>query len=98
NLDVAQKQYELTKAGAWVYDIRNQERQVAALEKQYEAANALLGKYTLRAPMDGVVMAVGTAVGSYVSAQGVYDTYTQSSAPVLVMGGPEQYLQVRTYV
>ncbi len=27
NLDVARRQYDLTKAGAWTYDIQNQERQ-----------------------------------------------------------------------
>ena len=27
NLEVAKKQYDLTKAGAWTYDIQNQERQ-----------------------------------------------------------------------
>ena len=31
NLDVVTRQYELTKAGAWVYDIKNQERQHEAL-------------------------------------------------------------------
>ena len=48
NLDVARKQYDLTKAGAWVYDIQNQERQTTALEQAHAASSALLGKYTLR--------------------------------------------------
>ena len=98
NLEVATKQYELTKAGAWIYDIQNQERQVVALTKQYEASNALLAKYSLKAPTDGVVLSITTAVGSYVSAQGVYETYTQAANPILVMGGSEEFLQVRTYV
>jgi HlyD family secretion protein len=98
NLGVAIKQYELTKAGAWIYDIQNQERQYLALTKQYESANALLAKYELRAPGDGVVLAIKTAVGSYVSASGVYGTYTEDFNPIVVMGGPEKVLQVRTYV
>ncbi|MGZ3687103.1 MAG: HlyD family secretion protein [Bdellovibrionota bacterium] len=98
NLEVALKQYELTKAGAWIYDIRNQESQAAALQKQYESSKALLAKYTLRAPSDGVVLSIKTAVGSYVSPQGVYGTYTQGFSPIIVMGGSEQFLQVRTYV
>jgi HlyD family secretion protein len=98
SLEVAEKQYELTRAGAWSYDIANQERTVESLTQQFEAANALLSKYTLRAPSDGVVMAIRTAVGSYVSPSGVYGTYTQGYDPVIVMGGSEESLQVRTYV
>jgi HlyD family secretion protein len=33
-----------------------------------------------------------------VSAQGAYDTYTQAMTPVLVMGSPHAYLNVRCYV
>ena len=61
NLGVAQRQYELTKAGAWVYDIQNQQHQYEALSKTYASGAALLAKYTLRAPVDGVVLAVNTA-------------------------------------
>jgi VCBS repeat-containing protein len=38
-LDVTQKQYTLTKAGAWSYDINNQEKQYLALEKAYNASH-----------------------------------------------------------
>lgn len=98
NLEVVQRQYDLTKAGAWIYDIRNQERQYNALSKAYTASNALLAKYTIKAPQDGVVLSIGAAVGSYVSAQGAYDTYTQGLTPALVMGGPQNYLAVRCYI
>ncbi|MDR3606211.1 MAG: biotin/lipoyl-binding protein [Oligoflexia bacterium] len=98
NLEVAERQYELTKAGAWIYDIRNQERQYNALTKQYESASALLAKYVLKAPSDGVILSIKTAVGSYVSSQGVYGTYTEGFNPIIVMGGSAEYLQVRTYV
>jgi HlyD family secretion protein len=98
NLSVVQKQYALTKAGAWIYDIQNQEKQYAALSNAYAASAALLAKYTLRAPTDGVVRSVQAAVGSYVSPQGAYDSYTQGFAPLIVMGTPDDHLQVRAYI
>jgi HlyD family secretion protein len=98
NLDVATRQYELTKAGAWVFDIRNQEKQVEALNKAYAASSALLAKYTVRAPVDGTVLSIQTSAGSYASPQGVYDPYTQGFDPVVVMATPQSTLSVRTYV
>jgi len=98
NLEVAQKQYELTKAGAWIYDIRNQERQYNALLSSYSAATALLAKHTLRAPRDGVVLSINPTVGSLVSPQGSYETYGQGMHPVLVFGSPQTQLNVRCYV
>jgi HlyD family secretion protein len=98
NLTVVQKQYVLTKAGAWVYDIQNQEKQYVALSNAYAASAALLAKYTIRAPTDGVVRSVQAAVGSYVSSQGAYDSYTQGFAPLIVMGTPDDHLQVRAYI
>jgi HlyD family secretion protein len=98
NLEVAQKQYDLTKAGAWIYDIRNQENQYKALTKAYISASALLHKYVIKAPKDGVVLAVNATVGSYISSQGTYDTYTQGSDPVIVMGWPQNFIGVRCYI
>lgn len=98
NLEVAQKQRDLTKAGAWVFDIRNQERQYNALDKSYLSSSALLSKYTLRAPTDGVVLSITTIVGNYVSPQGAYESYTQGMQPVLVLGTPQTNLQVRCYI
>jgi HlyD family secretion protein len=98
NLVVAQRQCDLTRAGAWIYDIRNQERQYNALEKSSAASSALLAKYTLRAPRDGVVLAIGVTPGSYVSPQGAYDAYTQGMTPVLMLGSPQTRLNVRCYV
>jgi len=98
NLIVAKKQDDLTKAGAWIYDIQNQERQQHALAKAYAASSALLGKYALRASRDGVVLSVNTIVGSYVSPQGAYDAYTQAADPVIVLGSPSTSLHVRCYV
>lgn len=99
NLKVAQRQYELIRAGAWVYDIRNQEKQYEALRKSYASAAALLDKYTLKAPADGVVLAVAAAAGGYVSsAQGSYDSYSRGNTPVMVIGTPQDQLAVRCYV
>ena len=98
NLIVAKKQDDLTKAGAWIYDIQNQERQQHALAKAYAASSALLAKYTLRAPRDGVVLAINTIVGNYVSPQGSYDAYTQGADPVISLGSLPSSLHVRCYV
>lgn len=98
NLLVAQKQRDLTKAGAWIYDIRNQERTYNALKNSYLSSSALLGKYTLRAPADGVVMSIATIIGAYVSPQGAYNSYTQGMDPVIVLGTPQSELEVRCYV
>jgi HlyD family secretion protein len=98
NLKVVERQYALTKAGAWIYDIQNAEKTYLALAKAYESSGALLAKYTVRAPADGVLLAVRSSVGSYVSSQGAYDTYTQGFGPLVVMGLPQRHLQVRAYV
>jgi len=98
NLEVAKKQYELTKAGAWIYDIQSQERTEHALEQAYASSSALLGKYTLRAPRDGIVLSINTTIGSYASPQGSYDAYTQGQDPVLILGSSPASLNVRCYV
>lgn len=99
NLGVAQRQYQLTKAGAWIYDIQNQQHLYEALSQTYESGRALLAKYTIRAPIDGVVLAVRAAEGSFVAPQGTYGTYTQGYNPIIVMGYPqEHYLEVRCYI
>jgi HlyD family secretion protein len=97
-LDVARKQYDLTKAGAWIYDIANQEKQYEALKQSYLAANALLVKYSVKAPIDGVVLAINATAGSYVSSQGAYDPYTQLFDPAVMMGPPQDHLAVRCFV
>jgi HlyD family secretion protein len=98
NLEVAKRQRDFTKAGAWIFDVRNQERQYTALDRSYRASSALLSKYTLRAPTDGVVLSIGTIVGNFVSPQGAYESYTQGMNPVLVLGTPQTNLQVRCYI
>ncbi len=99
NRTTARRQLDLTQAGAWTFDVQNQQAQHDALEKSYQASNALLSKYTLRAPSDGVVMQLKLSVGSYVTPQGLYDTYSQgSNAPLIVLGSSAAHLNVRCYV
>jgi HlyD family secretion protein len=100
NLDVFTRQFELTRAGAWTFDIQNQKRQVEALSKAWSASTALLAKYTVRAPADGVILSIQAALGSYVSSQGAYGTYTQGLGPIIVMGTGKSsgYMSVRCYV
>ena len=98
SLDVARRQYELTKAGAWSYDIANQEHQVEALTQAYLSAKAQLDKLTIRAPRRGVVLQVQTSVGAYASPQGVYNPYTQAQDPIVVMGDMPGVLAVRCYI
>jgi HlyD family secretion protein len=98
NLEVVRRQYTLTRAGAWSYDVQNQERQYLALTKAYAASAALLDKYSIRSPTDGVVRSVQASVGSYVSPQGAYDSYTQGMDPLIIMGTADDRLQVRVFV
>ena len=98
NLGVAAKQYELIRAGAWSYDIQNQQKTYQAYEKAYLASSALLAKYTIKAPSDGVILAIQAAVGSYTAPQGTYDTYTQGTDPVIVMGAAQDFISVRCYI
>jgi HlyD family secretion protein len=71
---------------------------VAQAASALKAANELLKKYTLKAPINGVVLAVNASVGSYVSSSGDYDTYTELFKPVVIMGSPQEYLEVRCYI
>jgi HlyD family secretion protein len=97
-LEVARRQYDLTKAGAWSYDIDNQQKTYDSLMQAYESANALLVKFTVSAERNGIVLAVNAVANGYVSPQGVYDTYTQGQDPVLILGPPQEYLAVRCFV
>jgi HlyD family secretion protein len=98
NFGVFEKQYALTRAGAWVYDIQNQERTYLALSQSYRSAAALLAKYTIRAPCDGVVLAVQATAGSYVSPQGAYNEYTEGFEPLIIMATAQGHLEVRAYI
>ena len=92
-------QYKLVKAGAWIYDIRNQEALYASLMKSYKSSESLLNKYILKAPVSGNILLIKTAAGDYISPQGSYGTYTQSYEPVIVMGeGSADVMEVKCYI
>ncbi len=95
---MAQRQLDLTKAGAWTYDIQNQAAQYAAASHAYDSAQALLVKYVVKAPTDGVVMALNASPGGYVSSLGAFDAYTQANLPAVVLGSASGSLHVRVYV
>jgi HlyD family secretion protein len=105
NLKAARDQYDKRRAA---YDIDPKsiskdvldtaEDAVIQAAAALKAANALLQYYSVKAPVDGVVLAVNTAVGSYVSSQGNYDTYTELFDPLVIMSGPQDYMDVRCYV
>ena len=98
NTEVAKKQYELIKAGAWSYDINNQEHTYKAQYNAYLSGLALLAKYTLKAKTDGVILSMMSTVGSYIKTDGVYGSYTQDMNPVLVMGSPQAQMNVRGFI
>ena len=105
NLKAASDQYDKRRAS---YDIDPKsiskdvldtaEDAVNQAAATLKAANALLQKYSVKAPLDGVVLALNATAGSYVSSQGAYDAYTQGFDPLVVMGAPQDYLAVRCYV
>jgi HlyD family secretion protein len=97
-LKVTQRNYALTRAGAWRYDIANQQHQLEAASKARDAAQATLDKFIIRAPIDGVVLSLNATVGSYATPQGAYDPRTQATVPVATIGTPQARLAVRAYV
>lgn len=74
------------------------EKQYQAALRAYQAAVVLLSRYAIKAQSVGTVLAVNAAVGSYISSQGVYDSYTGSQDPPVVMGNSAEYVEVRCYV
>jgi HlyD family secretion protein len=105
NLKVARDQYDKRRAA---YDadpksvskdvLDTAEDAVIQAAAALKAANALLQYYSVKAPIDGVVLAVNATVGGYVSSQGDYDTYTELFDPLVIMSGPQDHMQVRCYV
>ena len=73
-------------------------KQAVAAAKAAQAAQVLLSKYALKAPVAGTVLAVNVAAGGYLSPQGTYDSYTGAQLPALVMGSGGDELAVRCYV
>jgi HlyD family secretion protein len=105
NLKVARDQYDKRRAA---YDadpksvskdvLDTTEDAVIQAAAALKAANALLQYFSVKAPIDGVVLAVNATVGGYVSSQGDYDTYTELFDPLVIMSSPQDHMQVRCYV
>jgi len=94
-LDTAQNAVEVGKENLDVA-----QKQYEAAFKAYQASKVLLSKYVIKAQSDGAVLSINTAVGSYISSQGTYDSYTGGIDPPLVMatGNLQNYIGVRCYV
>jgi HlyD family secretion protein len=71
---------------------------IEVARKLYELGQTLLSKYTVKAPIDGSILSINAAVGSYISAAGTYDSYSQGFMPVIVMGSSQTYIAVRCYI
>jgi HlyD family secretion protein len=105
NLKVARDQYDKRRA-AYDADPKSVSKDVLDTAEDtvnqtaaaLKAAKALLQYYSIKAPIAGVVLAVNATVGGYVSSQGDYDTYTELFDPLVIMSGPQDYMQVRCYV
>ena len=99
NLKLAMKNYELTKAGAWSYDINTQYQIYKSDEYAYNNALELFKKYTVKAPVSGTVLELNVAKGDYVSPQGVYYTYTRSYiTPIRLGQSSNNELQVKAFI
>ena len=92
-LDTARNSVEVGKANLEVA-----QKQYQALLKGYRASKVLLSKYVVYAPSNGKILSINAAVGSYLSPQGTYDTYTGGSDPAMVMGNMHRYVGIRCCV
>jgi len=81
-----------------IYAVKIAEGSLNVSEAQYRADKALLDKYVIRAPSDGMILRIASAIGDYASPQGSYDPNTQGMLPTVQVGIVAQYLQVRTFV
>jgi HlyD family secretion protein len=78
--------------------VKISEEDVRVAIAQFESDKAVLEKYLIKSPIDGVILRVAAAIGGYVSPSGTYDSYTQGMLPVIQMGVVTPYLQVRCYL
>ncbi|WP_060497662.1 hypothetical protein [Pseudomonas sp. NBRC 111133] len=105
NLAIARDQYA-KRLAAYGIDARSiskdaldtAKNQAAQAQAAFKAAAAELARYVIKAPSDGIVVSINSAVGSYVSPQGAYSIHTQGFNPLLVMTSVQDRLVVRCYV
>ena len=81
------------------YAVKSAEENVNVANAQYRSDKALLDKYIVKAPIDGMIFRIVCAIGDYASPQqGCFDIYTQGMLPSAQMGVITPYLQVRAFV
>ncbi len=104
-LDKQKRSYDLNPKSVSRNDLDNAENAVKVAkanikvaEKQHKLALTQLAKYTIKSTVDGTVLSINAAVGSYISAQGTYDTYTQGFGPILTIGSANEYMGLRCYI
>ncbi|MES1981887.1 MAG: efflux RND transporter periplasmic adaptor subunit [Pseudomonadota bacterium] len=92
-LDTAKNSVEIGKENVAVA-----RKQYEASFKAYQTSKVLLSKYIVRARSNGTALSINTAVGSYISSQGSYGSYTGALGPPVVMGELQNYIGVRCYI
>jgi len=104
-LEKMQKAYSINPKSVSGYDLDNAinavkvaKESVKVAQGQYDSDVALLEKYILTSPIDGIVLRIVPAIGDYAYQVGSYDIYTQTYAPTIALGVMTPYLQVRAYV
>ena len=105
-LEKIQMAYRLNPKSVSLNDLDNATNAVMIAEEsvnmargQYVADKALLDKYTIYSPIDGIVLRIVPAIGDYSSvAVGTWDTYTQGFLPPVQLGVVTPHMQVRAYV
>jgi HlyD family secretion protein len=105
-LDKIQKAYQINSKAVSLNALDNAinavkiaKESVSVAQGQYESDKALLDKYIIHSPIDGIVLRIVPAIGDYSAvAVGSWDTYTQAFLPPLQLGVVTPYLQVRAYV
>jgi multidrug resistance efflux pump len=79
-LSEAQSQLALLKAGAWAPDIAVAKSEVAQAEAQVKQVKTNIGRLTMTAPMDGIILQKKVRIGQFAQCG-------PGSEPLMVMGG-----------
>lgn len=73
-------------------------KNVEVTKKQLAADQALLDKYKIVAPIDAKIIRIAATLGSYVSATGTFDSYTQTLIPAMQLIAINNDLVVRSFL
>jgi len=104
-LDKNQKAYSINPKSVSLNDLDNAinavkmaKENVRVAQAQYRSDKALLDKYIVTSPIDGVILRIACTMGDYVSPLGSYDLYSQVMIPSVQLGVVTPVMQVRAYV